>query len=127
MAEIIEDHVESIQLRHRTLELQEELKRWIEVLKNEYDPEKIILFGSFINGKIKRWSDIDLVIIKETGNPFLDRIKEVILLLRPKVGIDVLVYTPSEFENLCATRTFFKNEICLKGRTVYERGGSKLG
>jgi predicted nucleotidyltransferase len=127
LAEIIEDHVESIQLRHRTLELQEELKRWIEVLKNEYDPEKIILFGSFINGKIKRWSDIDLVIIKETGNPFLDRIKEVILLLRPKVGIDVLVYTPSEFENLCATRTFFKNEICLKGRTVYERGGSKLG
>jgi hypothetical protein len=77
-----------------------------------------------VNDKVKRWSDIDLVIIKETKMSFLDRIKEVILLLRPKVGMDVLIYTPEEFERLYATRTFFKNEICLKGRTIYERGAT---
>lgn len=55
MVEIIEDHVESIHLTNRTLELQEELERWIEVLKREYDPEKIILFGSFANDKVRRW------------------------------------------------------------------------
>jgi predicted nucleotidyltransferase len=123
---MIEDHLESVHSENRTLDLQGELKRWIEVLKNEYNPEKVILFGSFVNGKVRRWSDIDLVIIKETKKSFLDRIKEVILLLRPKVGMDVLVYTPKEFESLCETRTFFKNEICLKGRLIYERGGSKL-
>lgn len=123
MVEMIEDHLESVHSGNRTLELHEELKRWIEVLKNEYNPEKVILFGSFVNGKVRRWSDIDLVIIKETKEPFLDRIKEVILLLRPKVGMDVLVYTPKEFESLCETRAFFKNEICLKGRIIYERGG----
>ena len=127
MAEITKDYVESIHVKKRTLELHEELERCIEVLKDEYNPEKIIIFGSFVNDKIKRWSDLDLVIIKETNQPFLDRIKEVILLLKPKVGIDILVYTPSEFKNLSTTRAFFKNEICLKGRTVYERGGSKLG
>lgn len=73
---------------------------------------------------VRRWSDIDFIIVKETKKPFLDRIKEVILLLRPKVGMDVLIYTPEEFENLCATRAFFKNEICLKGRTIYERGAT---
>jgi len=109
------------------LELQEELERCIKVLKDKYDPERIILFGSFVNDNVKRWSDIDLVIIKETNQPFLDRTKEVILLLQPRVGIDILVYTPNEFRDLCATRAFFKNEICSKGRTVYERGGSKLG
>ena len=123
MVEMIGDHLESVHSGSRTLELQGELKRWIEVLKNEYNPEKVILFGSFVNGKVRRWSDIDLVIIKETKKPFLDRIKEVILLLRPKVGMDVLVYTPKEFESLCETRAFFKNEICLKGRMIYERGG----
>jgi predicted nucleotidyltransferase len=127
LAEITGDYVESVHVNKRTLELREELERCIEVLKDKYDPEKIVLFGSFVNGKVKRWSDIDLVIIKETKRPFLDRIKEVILLLRPKVGIDILVYTTEEFERLCGTRAFFKNEICLKGRTIYERGGSKLG
>jgi predicted nucleotidyltransferase len=127
LTEITKDYVESIHVKKRTLKLQEELERCIKVLRDGYDPEKIILFGSFVNDKVKRWSDIDLVIIKETNQPFLDRIKEVILLLQPKVGIDILVYTPSEFKNLSATRAFFKNEICSKGRTVYERGGSKLG
>ena len=124
MAEITKDFVESIHVKKRSLELQEELERCIKVLKDGYDPEKIVLFGSFVNDNVKRWSDINLVIIKETNQPFLDRTKEVILLLQPRVGIDILVYTPSEFRDLCAKRAFFKNEICAKGRTVYERGGS---
>jgi len=127
LTEITKDYVESIYVRKRSLELQEELERCIKVLRDGYDPERIILFGSFVNDNVKRWSDIDLVIIKETNQPFLDRIKEVILLLQPKIGLDILVYTPSEFKNLSATRAFFKNEISSKGRTVYERGGSKLG
>jgi predicted nucleotidyltransferase len=126
LAEITKDYVESIHVKNRTLELQEELERCIKVLKDGYDPERIVLFGSLVNDNVKRWSDIDLVIIKDTNQPFLDRIKEIILLLQPKVGIDILVYTPSEFRNLCATRFFLKHEICVKGRIVYERGGSKL-
>ena len=35
----------------------------IEDLK-KYEPEKIILFGSFARGEIDEYSDIDLVIIK---------------------------------------------------------------
>ncbi|MEW6103322.1 MAG: nucleotidyltransferase domain-containing protein [bacterium] len=106
----------------RAFQLNDELKRWKEILKREYNPYKIILFGSFPKGKIGDWSDIDMVIIKDSNKPFLDRIKEVLLLLKPEVGLDVLVYTQEEFKKLLSTRLFFKEEISRKGAVIYERG-----
>lgn len=108
--------------KDRALMLREELERWVKLLKKEYDPDKVILFGSFAQNKVRKWSDIDLIIIKNTEKSFLDRLKEVLVLLRPSVGVDILVYTPEEFKYLSANRSFFKREINSKGKTIYERG-----
>ena len=98
------------------------MNRWTEILKKEYEPEKIILFGSFADKKgINEWSDIDLIIIKNTDKSFLNRIKEILILLKPKVGGDILVYTPGEFKNLCSSSPFFKSEVVKKGILIYER------
>ncbi len=121
MVENTKNYVENISVRDRTLKLKNELNRWKRILKNEYKPEKIILFGSFALGRTREWSDIDMVILKDTDKPFLDRIKEVLLLLKPKVGLDVLVYTPQEFKKLCDTKLFFKEEISNRGLVIYER------
>jgi len=126
MVEYIKSYVESIPAKNRAINLHNELKRWTEILKNEYSPKKIILFGSLADGKINKWSDIDLVIIKDTEKSFLDRIKEVLLLLHPKVGVDILVYTPREFKSLSAKRMFFQKEINAKGVTIYERRSQKV-
>ncbi len=95
MVENIKDYMDNLFKNRRFVELRTELDRWIEVLKKEYNPEMILLFGSFAQRKVKSWSDIDLLIVKSTDKPFLDRIKDVILILRPKTGLDVIVYTPS--------------------------------
>lgn len=73
------------------------------------------------SGSIGEWSDLDLVIVKQTDLPFLDRIKEVISLLDPQVGVDILVYTPEEFERLVHERIFVRREIADKGKVLYER------
>lgn len=101
--------------------LRYELKKDLKILAERYKPEKVILFGSLNNGKVGEWSDIDLLIIKDTDKPFFERLKEVFLLLKPKVGMDILVYTLSEFNQIKDT-LFFKNEIAGKGRILYERG-----
>lgn len=75
-----------------------------------------------VSGTTHEWSDLDLVIIKETTQRFLDRTKEVIQLLQPRVGIDILVYTPVEFEKLCQERAFVQEEILGKGKILYEQG-----
>jgi predicted nucleotidyltransferase len=102
----------------RTLRLQSELDRCIALLKERYKPRKIVLFGSLAQGKVGQWSDIDLVIVKDTDKSFLDRIKEVLLLLQPLVGMDIFVYTPEEYAEVSG-RGFFKQEILSKG-VVYE-------
>jgi predicted nucleotidyltransferase len=94
----------------------------MEILIREYEPEKLILFGSVAQGEIHEWSDLDLVVIKRTDKPLLERIEEVLRLVRPKVGLDVLVYTPEEMEDLIEERrVFVLDEIIYKGAVAYER------
>lgn len=100
--------------------LAQELDRFVPLLVDHYAPEKIILFGSLASGRARLWSDIDLLIVAETGQRFLDRTKEALLLLRPQVGLDILIYTPLEFAALCRERPFFQQEV-LTGKVLYER------
>jgi predicted nucleotidyltransferase len=103
--------------------LQAELERFVAVLTADDPPERIILFGSMAGEREGLWSDIDLVIVRDTDRPFLDRTREVLAALRPRVGLDVLVYTPSELEDLCRRRPFFRDEILGRGKVLFERGG----
>lgn len=105
----------------RQARLQQELERYLELLTREDPPERIILFGSLAEGEVGEWSDLDLVIVRKTDLPFLERSKAVLRLLRPRVGVDVLVYTPEEFERLCRERRFFQEEILDKGKVLFER------
>lgn len=101
--------------------LEQELKRYLELLIGHNGLEQVILFGSVVTGHVHSNSDIDLVIVKQTELPFWQRLREVRRLLQPRVGTDILVYTPGEFEQLCQARAFFRDEILNKGRVVYGR------
>ena len=108
--------------QQRGLLLEKELNRIMEILIRDYQPEKLIVFGSAAQGEFHPWSDLDLVVVKKTEKPLLERIEEVLRLVRPKVGLDVLVYTPAEVEALVdERRDFVLDEIIYKGAVAYER------
>ena len=65
--------------------LEAELARYVQLLREHYAPQRVVLFGSLTSGEVEEWSDIDLVIIKETDRKFLDRTRDVLQLLRPRV------------------------------------------
>lgn len=91
-------------------------------LINEYRSEKIILFGSLATGNVNEWSDIDLAIIKETSKAFVDRSVDAALLCLAPVGVDYVVYTPTEFSQLIRDKNpFVVEEIVNKGKILYER------
>src|SRR2546428_7690825 len=99
-------------VEERGLRLERELHRMTEALIREYEPEKLILFGSAAQGELHEWSDLDLVVIKRTDKPLLERIEEALRLVRPKVGLDVLVYTPDETEDpVDERRGLFLDEV----------------
>ena len=105
----------------RQTKLNQALERILLTLSAEYRPEKVILFGSMAQATVGEWSDLDLVIIKDTPKPFLQRLKEVALLCRAPVGVDFLVYTPDEFAHMIADRNpFILEEVVRKGKVLYE-------
>lgn len=85
-----------------------------------YHPEKIILFGSCARSAQTVKSDIDLVIIKETDDRFVDRLKKIAHVAKTWEALDVLVYTPSEWEKALAAGHYFIKEIADKGKVLYE-------
>jgi len=110
-------------IHNRKQILEKELQRITTALVDGYSPEKIILFGSLAINKIHEWSDIDLVVIKETDTRFLDRLHQVRLLTAPTVGVNFIVYTPSEINTMIRDKHYFLlNEIFQKGKTIYEKG-----
>lgn len=112
-------------------ELQEILAQVLERLKS-YNPEKVILFGSLVEGEADEYSDLDLLVIKDTKVPPLQRMQEAIRLCRGKpplttIGIDCLVYTPAELEERLRLGDPFIKQIIARGKVVYEREQSDSG
>lgn len=96
------------------------LNKCLRALK-EYHPEKIILFGSYARGEEDEYSDLDLVVIKKTRKRFLNRLKEVMILIKPTFALDILVYTPQEFKRLREERNSFIEQVIEKGKVIYEK------
>lgn len=94
----------------------------VEVLK-PYEPERIILFGSRARGEADEYSDYDIVIIKQTERPFVERLRDMVpYLVRLRRPVDILVYTPEEFERMSETGLGWV--IRQEGVTLYERPSS---
>jgi predicted nucleotidyltransferase len=101
--------------------MKKEIKKIINQIVKNYRPEKIILFGSKAKGKVKASSDIDLAIIKKTKENFIERLKKIAKIVKTWEAVDILVYTPEEWEkNLNENHYFFK-EIEKTGKILYEK------
>ena len=85
-----------------------------------YDPECVYLVGSAARDEADELSDLDIVVIKRTEAPFLDRLQELAALLPGGVGGgDVLVYTPEEFATMRRDGNAFAEMIVAEGRLLY--------
>ncbi|MBC8249510.1 MAG: nucleotidyltransferase domain-containing protein [Anaerolineales bacterium] len=104
----------------RTISRQERVAHIIASLE-EYDPQRVILFGSWARGDEDEYSDLDLVIIKETQERFLDRLERVYDLVKPTFAMDVLVYTPQEFAEMQERNNYFTEMVLKEGVVIYER------
>ena len=103
-------------------ELEKEMRRITSLIISHYAPEQILLFGSLANGEVDESSDIDLVIVKDTKERFIDRLHRVRLITRPEAGVDFFVYTPEEIKTMAQRKNkFLLTEILGKGQVLYER------
>jgi len=98
--------------------------KMVEKIRSKYQPEKIILFGSYAYGKPTKDSDVDLFIIKDDPCLPLERSVEIRRILceeNRKIALTVLVYTPGEIEYRLSIGDDFVEEALTKGQVLYTK------
>lgn len=87
---------------------------------SSYGPQRIILFGSAARGESDAESDLDLLVIKETQEPFLERLEAMANLCPSGVHADILVYTPGEIQAMLDEENPFITQAFREGKVIYE-------
>lgn len=94
----------------------------IDKIATTYQPDKIMLFGSYATGQATDDSDVDLLIVKDTGVPRHKRGREVRRFLYGlKIPMDIIVATPQELEQSQLQPYSFLATALHSAKTVYER------
>ncbi len=104
-------------------EIETLLQGLLQKLLAQYEPQKVILYGSYAYGNPRPNSDIDLLIIKETSERFIDRwatVRHILTDPKRKAPIEPLVLTPHEVETRLRKGDQFVAEIIKRGRLLYE-------
>jgi predicted nucleotidyltransferase len=102
-------------------EVEQALRDFVAALRRQVRIERVLLYGSYVNGKPHEWSDFDIAIVSPDfeGVPLWRR-QEVIASL--SVGTDPritpIAFSSSEYHNPSAHS--FLREIKRTGRVVYE-------
>jgi predicted nucleotidyltransferase len=102
------------------------IRRFARRIAERFDPEKIILFGSFAYGMPHADSDVDLLVVM----PAYDEINQAIrikLAFEFVFPLDLLVITPTRLRRRLAEHWSFWQEITGRGIVLYEKGDPGVG
>lgn len=101
---------------------EQKIQEIVQKIVKEYQPEKIILFGSWAWGTPGPDSDADFFIVKESRERRIERERAVqTILFGTRFPADTIVYTPEEVTQRLDADDFFIQRIINKGRVVYAR------
>ena len=104
------------------MQIETYLKEAVDRIIKRFNPEKIILFGSYAYGKPTMDSDIDLMIVMDTDEKPHKRAVLIRMALKD-IGIpkDIIVKTPQEFERFKDIVGTVIYPVAHKGKLLYEK------
>lgn len=94
-------------------------KTLLDIILSRFEVDEIIVFGSWARGTQTKGSDIDLVVIMETQDNFVERGLVLTRVLWDfPYDVDFVVYTPEEWAHM---NTKFSREIRSQGQVLYKK------
>jgi uncharacterized protein len=90
-----------------------------ERIAQEFQPERIVLFGSYAYGTPNDDSDIDILVVLPFKGKAMRKALEIIRKINPQIPVDLLVRTPEQVENRINNNDWLMREVFEKGRMLY--------
>src|SRR5262245_26693048 len=86
----------------------------------KFDPEKIILFGSYAYGTPREGSDVDLLVVMPARNE-IDQAYRIDVSVTRNFPLDLIVRTPDDLRWRLEEGDWFLREIVANGKVLYEK------
>lgn len=90
-----------------------------EQIAQVFQPERIILFGSYAYGTPTPDSDVDILVVMPYDRHSAYQAAEIVTRVNPAFPVDVIVRAPGELAERLAQGDFFLREIMERGRVLY--------
>lgn len=108
--------------KERTTSHDERIREMAERIVRQFDPDRIILFGSYARGDAGPDSDVDLLIVMPLSGSRREKAVEIGVALHDiRLPKDVIVTTPEEFEWRKDTIGTIEHPAWQEGRLLYAR------
>jgi uncharacterized protein len=102
------------------------IRRFARRIAERFQPDKIVLFGSYAYGTPHNESDVDLLVIMRTRNA-IDQSIRICLAFEQPFSLDLIVRTPYQIERGLKDDNWFLREIVEKGKVLYEARDRQMG
>ena len=99
--------------------LEEALGRIVSQLSAIPEVEQVILFGSYAAGRRDLMTDLDLLVVMQSQQDFVQRTAALYQQIQAGVDVDMLVYTPEEFER--QREHGIVRQAVRTGKVLYEK------
>ncbi len=96
------------------------IRRYARAIAEEFQPDKIILFGSYAYGTPHEDSDVDLLVVMPNRTKQNQAVRIQWRLTAP-FPMDLLVRTPKELKRRLEEGDSFMTTIMSKGKVLYEK------
>ena len=101
---------------------QEQIEAVKDKIVKEFDPEKIVLFGSYAYGEPNESSDLDLMVVKKSDEPMRILARKLhYLFLKRDFSMDLIVCKPEQVEEWKEAPAAFITGVMKHGKTLYEK------
>lgn len=102
------------------------IRRYARAIAERFEPDKIVLFGSYAYGTPTAESDVDLLVIMPCRNE-LDQAVKIDCALDAQFPMDLIVRKPEDIAWRLAEGESFHTEILTRGKVLYEKSDPGVG
>ena len=102
------------------------ISRYARQVAEKFQPDKIILFGSYAYGEPHEWSDVDILVVMPARNQ-IDQSVRITLAIEHPFPLDLIVRTPKRLQRDWEDGDWFLREVLAKGKVLYEKADGQVG